>query len=121
MEPLNASRLFAPADRTVPVMLSHRAEEFGERPLVTALGETWTYVQARDNAARFAGTLAAAGIAPGDRVALICSNRLAFMQVFLGCAWLGAVIVPINIASRGSQLQHILSNSGARLLVVEGD
>jgi len=27
--------------------------------------------------------------------------------------------VPINVASRGAQLQHILSNSGARLLVLE--
>jgi carnitine-CoA ligase len=121
MEPLNASRLFAPADRTVPAMLARRAEEFGDRPLVTALGETWTYAQSCAQAARFAGTLASAGIAIGDRVALICSNRMAFVQVFLGCAWLGAVAVPINVASRGSQLQHILSNSAARLLIVERD
>jgi crotonobetaine/carnitine-CoA ligase len=41
------------------------------------------------------------------------------MQVFLGCAWLGAIAVPINIASRGAQLQHVLTNCGARLLVIE--
>jgi carnitine-CoA ligase len=121
MEPLNASRLFAPSDRTVPSMLTRRAEEFGGRPLVTAGDHTWTYAQARDAAARFAGTLAAAGIASGDRVALMCSNRIEFMQAFLGCAWLGSVVVPINVASRGSQLAHILSNSGARLLIIERD
>ena len=37
----------------------------------------------------------------------------------LGCAWLGAIAVPINVASRGPQLQHILSNCQARLLVME--
>src|SRR5262249_3308353 len=37
----------------------------------------------------------------------------------LGCAWLGAIAVPINVASRGAQLEHILSNCGARLLVIE--
>lgn len=121
MEPLNASRLFAPSDRTLPTMLTRRAEAFGARPLVTIGGETWTYAQARDVAARFAGTLADAGIATGDRVALLCSNRIEFMQAFLGCAWLGAVIVPINVASRGAQLQHILANSGARLLIIERD
>jgi carnitine-CoA ligase len=102
-------------------MLSRRAKEFGDRPLITAGDETWSYAQARDAAARFAGALANAGLSVGDRVALICSNRIAFMQIFLGCAWLGAVAVPINTASRGPQLQHILSNSGARLLIVEGD
>jgi len=121
MEPLNASRLFAPSDRTVPTMLARRAEEFGERPLITAGEQTWTYAQAHDVAARFAGTLAAAGVSLGDRVALVCSNRPEFMQAFLGCAWLGAVVVPINVASRGAQLQHILSNSGARLIIIERD
>src|SRR5215472_7563502 len=55
MEPLSASRVFTPSDRTLPIMLARRAEEFGERPLVTAGEETWTYAQARDAAARFAG------------------------------------------------------------------
>ncbi len=41
------------------------------------------------------------------------------MRVFLGCAWLGAVAVPINTASRGPQLQHILRNCGAKLAVIE--
>jgi crotonobetaine/carnitine-CoA ligase len=60
-----------------------------------------------------------ADIQPGDRVAIICSNRIEFFEVVLGCAWLGAIAVPINVASRGPQLQHILSNCGARLLVME--
>jgi carnitine-CoA ligase len=120
-DPLHASRLFAPPDRTLPTMLSRRAKEFGDRPLVTAGDETWSYAQARDAAARFAGTLAEGGLSVGDRVALICSNRIAFIQIFLGCAWLGAVVVPVNTASRGPQLQHILSNSGARVLIVERD
>ena len=114
------TRQFAPHERTVPVMLARQAERLGERPLVSAGGTTWTFTQTRDEASAFAGTLQAAGVAPGDRVALICSNRLDFLRVFLGCAWMGAVCVPINTASRGAQLQHILSNCGARLLIVEG-
>ena len=75
---------------------------------------------ARRRPRSFGATLRAAGIERGDRVALICSNRLEFLRVFLGCAWLGAVAVPINVASRGPQLQHILSNSRRALLIVEG-
>jgi crotonobetaine/carnitine-CoA ligase len=110
---------FAPADRTLPAMLTCQAERYGDRPLVSAGEEIWTYAQTRDNAARFAGTLREAGIKPGDRVAVICSNRIEFLEIVLGCGWLGAVAVPINVASRGPQLQHILSNCGARLLVME--
>ena len=51
----------------------------------------------------------------------MCSNRVEFMQSFLGCAWIGAVAVPINTASRGAQLKHILVNSGARLMVIEAE
>ena len=89
------------------------------RPLVSAGDTTWSYADACDAAARFAGTLRDAGIKAGDRVAIICSNRIEFLEILLGCAWLGAVAVPINVASRGPQLQHILSNCGARLLVIE--
>ena len=89
------------------------------RPLVSAGDTTWSYADARDAAARFAATLRDAGIKAGDRVAVICSNRIEFLEILFGCAWLGAVAVPINVASRGPQLQHILSNCGARLLVLE--
>jgi crotonobetaine/carnitine-CoA ligase len=111
--------LFAPPQRTLPAMLAERAERFGEAPLVTASGRTLSFREARELAARFAGTLADAGIKPGDRVALICGNSLDFVTVMLGAAWLGAVLVPINTGSRGPQLAHILKNSGARLLILE--
>jgi carnitine-CoA ligase len=113
------SQSLAPADRTLPAMLTRQAERFAQKPLVSAGGTMWSYADTRAAAARFAGTLRSAGIQPGDRVAVISSNRIEFLEVVLGCAWLGAIAVPINVASRGPQLQHILSNCKARLLVTE--
>ena len=118
-EPLDASRFFAPAERSVAVMLEAQARKFGAKPLVQAGERSWSFAAAPDLAARSAGRLQAAGVAPGDRVALICENRPEFIEVFLGAAWLGAVLVPINTASRGLQLRHILENSGAKLMVIE--
>lgn len=114
------SQSFAPGDRTVPAMLTRQAARYGDKPLVGFGANSWTYAQTRDEAAAFGATLLAAGIKRSDRVALICSNRFEFMRAFLGCAWIGAVSVPVNTASRGHQLQHILTNSAARLLIVEG-
>ncbi len=113
------SQAFPPAERTLPTMLLRQAERIPDKPLVSAGDIALTYAQTCDTAARAAAALQSAGIGPGERVALICSNRMEFIEIFLGCAWLGAVLVPINVASRGPQLQHILSNSGARLLIIE--
>src|ERR1043166_2210172 len=102
-------------------MLMRQAERPGHRPLASAGDIRWSYAQTAAAAARVAGTLRAAGIAAGDRIAIISSNRIELLGFLLGCGWLGAVAVPINVASRGPQLQHILTNSGARLLVMESE
>ena len=112
--------LFPPAERTVPTMLVRQAERHGQRRLVTIGGVTMTYVETAAAAAGYAGALAAAGVKAGDRVALMCGNRAELLLTVLGCAWLGAIVVPINTASRGAQLEHILGNCGARLIVIEG-
>ncbi|MFD1712444.1 ATP-dependent acyl-CoA ligase [Ottowia sp. GY511] len=111
--------LFSAADRTLPTMLQRQAERHGDRALLVLGDQRWSYRDAVRMAAAYGEKLRAAGIAAGDRVALICTNRAEFMQTLLGCAWIGAVTVPINVAARGVQLRHVLTNSGARLLVSE--
>lgn len=107
------------AQRTLPALLAARAARNGAAPLFSDRATTWTASDALAIAARRAGALAAQGVGRGDRVALLCGNRVEFMEIVLGCGWLGAVVVPINTASRGLQLEHILRNCGARLFVAE--
>ena len=114
-----AVELFRPSDRILSAILTRQAERCGDRVLLVAGETSWTYAQTAAMAAASAQTLVDAGIKPGDRVALMCSNRPEFLQVFLGCAWLGAIVVPINTALRGFQLSHIFRNSQPSLLVVE--
>src|SRR5262245_58553482 len=110
---------FEPSARTVPEMLRRQATRHGDRHLFVCGGTVWSYAQVIDIAARSGGRFAAAGIAKGDRVAILCGNRPEFIELFLGCAWIGAVSVPINVAARGAQLEHMLKTSGARLLILE--
>jgi crotonobetaine/carnitine-CoA ligase len=100
-------------------MLMRQAARYGGRPLFVFEDTRWSYAEVADIAACSAGRFAAAGIARGDRVALLCGNRPEFIDLFLGLAWIGAVSVPINVAARGPQLEHMLKTSGARLLVLE--
>jgi carnitine-CoA ligase len=109
----------APANRTLPRLLDLQAARHGDRALFACAGEVISFANAPANAARAAGALFAAGVRPGDRVAILCSNRPELLRVVLGCGWLGAIAVPINAAAKSPQLRYALENSAARLLVVE--
>src|SRR5438067_4928501 len=103
----------------MPEMLRRAAAQFGSRALCSLPGARWTHAQAADGAARRAAALHAAGVEPGDRVAIMCSNRAELLEVFLACGWLGAIAVPINTASMRPQIEYYLANSGAKLFVLE--
>ena len=111
--------LFPPALRTVPAMLEAQGARHRDRQLFRCLDASWTYAEAPAVAARMAGALAAAGINPGDRVAILSNNRPEVLQILLGCGWLGAVAVPINTAVKTRQLRYYLENSGTRLLIAD--
>lgn len=114
-----AAERFPPADRILSTILTRQATRYRDRTLFV-FGETrWSYAETAAIAAASAGRLMQAGLRSGDRVALMCSNRPEFLEIYLGCAWMGAVTVPINTALRGIQLSHILRNSTPRLLVIE--
>jgi carnitine-CoA ligase len=119
MSPEGRAQSLRPSERTIPAILERQAVRHGDRLLVRAHGEGRTVGQMRDAAARRAGGLAAAGIRTGDRVALISENRLEVLELWLGCAWLGAILVPVNTALKGMQLEHVLSDADPKLMVRE--
>jgi crotonobetaine/carnitine-CoA ligase len=111
--------LLPPADRTLPRMLELQAAKYGDRRLLSCGDDSWSFGDARDIAAGRGASLRAAGVATGDRVAILCANRLEVMELILGCGWIGAIAVPINTAAMGPQIGYYLSNSGACLFAIE--
>ncbi len=106
-------------ERTLPVILDRQAAALGERPFVTIEGVELSYAGLRDLAAGVGGALADAGIGHGDRVAIMAENRLELLALWAGCSWTGAVLVPLNPATRGPQLAHVLANAGPKALALE--
>ncbi len=102
-------------------MLLERAERLPHAPLFRGEAVERTARQMVDAVARAGALLTDAGVRRGQTVAMMAGNRVELLDFVLGCAWIGAVAVPINIASRGEQLRHILNNSEAELIVVEPD
>ena len=115
----NDPRAVPAAQRTLPDMLRRQAVLFGSRPLLRIAGRRWSHADAADAAGVRAGVLAQAGVQRGDRIAVMCGNRIEFLETFLGAGWIGASTVPVNTASMGPQIGYSLAHSEARLLVIE--
>ncbi len=80
-----------------------------------------SYVQLDQQIAGYAAGLAAQGIGPGDRVALVLANGPAFLPLLMGVIALGAIAVPVNVREGTPELAHILNDCGARILIHDGD
>ncbi|MFI6277016.1 AMP-binding protein [Streptomyces sp. NPDC050988] len=104
---------------TVPGLLASAAEEFGDRVFLRVGDVTRTYRQSLGAAAETAGALVARGCRPGDRVAVMAGNRIEFVDLILGCAWLGAVLIPLNTGLRGQGLRHVLREAEPSFLLAE--
>src|SRR4029077_12054286 len=79
--------------------------------------EEVTYRQMRDLSASTAAGLARLGVRKDDTVAVWMPNSVDCIRVWFGINWLGAVYVPLNTAYKGRLLEHVLENSGARIIV----
>lgn len=61
------------------------------------------------------------GIVPGDRIAIMLPNGIAWPTIWLSAIRAGAVVVPINKQYRSADLEFVLRDSGASLVVTDED
>jgi len=66
---------------------------------------------------RTAALLRALGVTAGDRVALLCRNRIEFFELLFACARLGAILVPLNWRMPINEIAPLLADSGAGVLI----
>jgi len=106
---------------TTPKLLRDAAARRGGHPAVVDGDHVLTYSELLDAANASARAFIAAGVQPGDRVAIWAPNTWEWPVLLLGLHSAGAVLVPLNTRYKGSEAAHILRASRARiLLTVEG-
>ena len=79
----------------------------------------YSFRQLNERCNRTANAFAGLGVAKGDRVALLLMNGIEFTESFFAIAKLGAVVVPLNWRLVADELEFILENSGASVLVFD--
>src|SRR4051812_24570009 len=82
-------------------------------------GRRRTWLEFRDRVARFAGALRAAGVQPGDRVAILSLNRDVYLEYFYAAPWAGALVVPLNTRLAAPELVAIINDAGAAAPAVD--
>jgi fatty-acyl-CoA synthase len=103
--------------RALHEMLDAAAQEYPDRPFVITDDRTFTYREMADWSARVTNGLVAAGVVPGEHVALVMGNHPEFVAVSFGIARAGAVCVPVNFLSRRDELGYVLRQSDAVALI----
>lgn len=79
-------------------------------------GQTRTYAQIDEHAAKLANWLTELNIKKGDRVAVLCRNRIEFFELLFACAKSGAILVPLNWRMPVAEVAPILNDCNAKVL-----
>lgn len=90
-----------------------------DKPAIVFEDDSRTYGELRAVSRRVANGLIGLGIEEFDRVALLSSNRLEYIEIELGIAAARAIMVPLNWRLRSGELANLLRRSGARAIIVE--
>lgn len=88
-----------------------------EAPAVVTRDERLTWAELDAAVDRAAAGYAARDLRAGDRVAVQLPNGLPWLTAVLGALRAGLVVVPVNTAYTDPELEHLLTDSGAALLV----
>ncbi|MFW5825343.1 MAG: AMP-binding protein, partial [Marinobacter sp.] len=76
-----------------------------------------TYGEFDQRVNRAANMLAARGVTRGSRVCLLMINSTAFLETFFACAKLGAIAVPLNFRLSAKELEFIINDAEASVIV----
>lgn len=80
-------------------------------------GAQLSFARFREEAHRVAERIAAEGIQPGDRVAIVVPNGIEVLLAFFGATEAGAMAMPMNPELKPDEFDYAIEHSGARLSI----
>ncbi|WP_320065551.1 type I polyketide synthase [Micromonospora sp. RTGN7] len=105
--------------KPLPVVLRENAARFPDKVAFEDDRRAVTYGDLEARTRRLAGHLASLGIRPGDRVAICLRNTVSAVESYLAIVRAGGVGVPLNPASVLPELDYLLSDSGATVVITD--
>jgi len=113
---------FAERPANVDAMFRRAAAEFPQADaLVAEDGARLSYAELDAQVESCAAGLAAAGLARGDRLAILLANRFEFVVANLACARIGLIAVPLNVRQQRPENEYAIAHCGAAALIFEAE
>ncbi|MWB99310.1 AMP-binding protein [Agromyces seonyuensis] len=103
---------------SVASILAETAKRHPDRPALHFMGTTTDYRTLWDQTRAYAGALRDRGIGPGSRVAMIVPNVPDFARVYYAVLSLGAVVIPVHLLFKAGEIEFVLRDAEADLVVV---
>ncbi|MFM1989018.1 MAG: hypothetical protein RJA99_1975 [Pseudomonadota bacterium] len=97
--------------------LRQRARQAPDHPAIRFEGATIAYGELDARASRLAHALRAHGVGPGDRVALFLPNVPDFPVGYYAAQLAGAITVSINAIFKSAEVEYLLNDSGATVVL----
>jgi len=108
-------------ERTIPRLVRGAAQRFASRSAIEDGDLRLTFAELADASLEATRAFMAAGVLPGDRIAIWAPNIAEWVVAAIGLQSAGAVLVPLNTRLKGSEAGYILAKSGARVLCTVGE
>jgi fatty-acyl-CoA synthase len=96
---------------TIGDLLVRAATRWPDKEAVVFPDRRRTYAEMLEAAEWTARGLLGIGVRPGDRVGIHMANCFDFLDLELGCALIGASVVPLNVRFRAHELSYVLRDS----------
>ncbi len=107
----------APADRTVVEIFDAQADLVPERVALRQGDAELTFAELRERSEALAATLLAQGLEAGDRVAILSRRSIGAVVAILATLRARGAYVPIEATAPRARREHLLEDSGARILL----
>ena len=101
--------------------LERSAKVFRRKTAVIHGDRRYTYPEFAERCYRLASALRGAGVARGDRVAVLLPNIPQMLEAHFGVPLSGGILVAINTRLSADEIRYILDHSGARALIVDSE
>jgi fatty-acyl-CoA synthase len=105
----------------VDQMLTRSTRRFPTKIALVNKDKRVTYKDLYERVNNLAGWFQSKGIDKGDKVALLLFTRFEYAECLYALARIGAVAVPINFRLQPNEIEYILINSDAKMLIVDNE
>lgn len=99
-------------------LLENAAHQYPDLPALRFYGVRLTYAVLWAQAQRLAAALSTLGVSKGDRVALMLPNCPQYVIAYYGVLRAGGIVAQVNPLYTPRELEHLLDDCGARVIVV---